>query len=589
MPSGGRPFPAPPPQTRDPPAPMTRPGRILRLLAAASLIASACAPAPDPTPSPATASAGPLGSATPAPSEIPFAPSAWPVAGSACERPGYRGLVGRIEALDARTIRFTLCAPDGAFRTRLADPALAILDTAAVRRLATDPASERSLAGTGPFRIDRWDTGGIILSAIDASASRTPTVVLRWAQDPAARTRELQAASVDGIDAPDAASLDAIATQPELAVTARPGLATAYLAFGTGRAFADVRVRRAIGGSIDRAALVAAAFPAGSVVPTNLAPCTIPGACTGDPWYAFNGPAAAAALAAAGFNLAATYPLHVPDQPEPGLPDPAGVAAAVQAQLQQNVGLQVAIDVMPRDAFDAALAAGTLDGLYLGGVASSLADPAAFLAQLLGPGLTTSPATRAPAAAAAISAALAATTTTDREAAVQQANAAVRSSVPLVPLANPGSVVAFRSDVAGVVASPIGIDPLGAFTPGDRRQLVFMQATEPAGAYCGDQDAADAFRLCALVTEGLYGFPPGGLTAEPRLAETCSPAEDGSVWTCRLRTNLTFQDGARLDAGDVLASFVAQWDASQPLRASRPQGSFTAWDRLFGGSLGTAP
>lgn len=570
---------------------MTRPGRILRLLAAATLIASACAPGPDLTPSPATASPGPSGSAAPAPSEIPFAPSAWPVAGSACGRAGYRGLVGRIEAVDARTVRFTLCAPDGAFRTALADPALAVLDTAAVRQLAMEPGAGRSLAGTGPFRIDRWDAGGVILSATDTAAavSRTPTVVLRWAEDPAARARELQAASVDGIDAPDAASLAAIATQPELAVTVRPGLATAYLAFGTGRAFADIRVRRAIAGSIDRAALVTAAFPAGSVVPTHLAPCVIPGACTGDPWYAFNGPAAAASLVAAGFNLKATYPLHVADAPEPGLPDPAGVAAAIQAQLQQNVGLQVAIDVMPREAFEATLAAGTLDGLYLAGVASSLADPAAFLAPLLGPGLTSSPVVRAPAAAGALATALAATGATAREAAVQQVNDAVRSSVPLVPLANPGSVVAFRSDVTGVVASPIGIDPLGAFTPGDRRQLVFMQATEPTGAYCGDQESADALRLCALVTEGLYGFSPGGLAVEPRLAETCTPSLEATVWTCRLPADTRFQNGARLDAGDVLTSFVAQWDASQPLRASRPQASFTAWDRLFGGSLGITP
>lgn len=570
---------------------MSRPRRIIPVLAAVTLLVSGCAPAPDATVPPPATPAGTSASLSPAPSEIPFRAAAWPPAGSACDLPGYAGLIGRIEAMDARTVRFTLCAPDGAFRTRLADPALAVLDTAALRQLATDPGAERSLAGTGPFRIDRWDAGGVILSATDTSAavSRAPTVVLRWAQDAAVRTRELQSASVDGIDAPDAASLDAIATQPELAVTVRPGLATAYLAFGTGRAFADIRVRRAIAGSIDRQALVTAAFPAGSVVPTHVAPCAIPGACTGDPWYAFNGPSAAAGLAAAGFNLKATYPLHVPDAPEPGLQDPAGVAAAVQAQLQQNVGLQVGIDVMPRAEFDAALAAGTLDGLYLAGIASSVVDPAAFLAQLLGPGLSSSPVIRAPAAASALAAALAATDTPAREAAVRQVNVAVRTSVPLVPLANPGSVVAFRSDVTGVVASPIGIDPLGAFTPGDRRQLVFMQATEPAGAYCGDQESADALRLCALVTQGLYGFSPGGLAVEPRLAETCAPGADATAWTCRLRADTRFQDGARLDAGDVLASFVEQWDASQPLRASRPQASFTAWDRLFGGSLGTTP
>ena len=139
--------------------------------------------------------------------------------------------------------------------------------------------------------------------------------------------------------------------------------------------------------------------------------------------------------------------------------------------------------------------------------------------------------------------------------------------------------------MTGVVTSPLGLDPLGAFTPGDRSQLVFMQATEPDGAYCGDQATRDAYRLCGLVLEGLYGFAPGTMTVEPRLAQDCDPDAQARVWTCRLRQDVTFDDGARLDAGDVLASYVAQWDRSQPLR----QGSdapFTAWNQLFGDTIG---
>jgi ABC-type transport system substrate-binding protein len=149
--------------------------------------------------------------------------------------------------------------------------------------------------------------------------------------------------------------------------------------------------------------------------------------------------------------------------------------------------------------------------------------------------------------------------------------------------------VAFRADVGGVITSPLGIDPLGSFTPGDRPQLVFMQAGEPAGAYCGDQRSADALRLCALVTDPLYGFVAATLEPEPRLAERCTPDAEATVWTCTLRDGLAFHDGSRLDAGDVLASFVAQWDASQPLRAARPDAVFAAWATLFGDSLGTAP
>jgi ABC-type transport system substrate-binding protein len=111
-----------------------------------------------------------------------------------------------------------------------------------------------------------------------------------------------------------------------------------------------------------------------------------------------------------------------------------------------------------------------------------------------------------------------------------------------------------------------------------------MGTAEPAGAYCGDQRAPDALRLCARVSGGLYGFAPGGLTVEPRLAD-CSPNGDTTVWTCRLRTGLAYTDGTPVDAADVLATFVAQWDPTQPLRRARPNGSFATWDALFGAAL----
>ena len=37
-----------------------------------------------------------------------------------------------------------------------AHPALGILDAAAIERLAADPGTARSLAGTGPYQIDAW-------------------------------------------------------------------------------------------------------------------------------------------------------------------------------------------------------------------------------------------------------------------------------------------------------------------------------------------------------------------------------------------------------------------------------------------------
>jgi ABC-type transport system substrate-binding protein len=564
---------------------------LAAVLFAAVLAAAACDAGPVITDPPARGVATPVPSeaATPAASEVPFTPASWPRTGSACGTPGYGGTLGRIEAVNARTVRFTLCKPDGAFLARLAHPALSVLDTASVERLAADRSAATRLAGTGPYRIDAWVPGDNVrlfrVAGEATPAARVSTIVLRWARDPTQRTIGLQSATVDGIDEPGPLDLERIATQPELSVSPRDGMATAYLAFGSGPAFAKSGVRRALAQAFDRDALATDAFPPGSTAPSHVAPCAIAGACGGADWYAFNAPAAAAALAAATFDLTRTYPLHFPEAPVPGLPDPHGIAAAVQAQLDESVGMQVKLDPMPVREYAAGLASGKLDGLYLGGVASTVADPGAFLGPLFATGLHSTPAGRAPAIGRAIADASATADPAERADAFGRANDAIRAGAVIVPLAHPGSTAAFRSDVTGVVTSPLGLDPLGSFSPGDRGQLVFMQATEPQGAYCADQATGDAFRLCGLVLEGLYGFAPGSLAPEPRLAERCDPDADAITWTCRLRSGVTFHDGARLDAGDVLASFVAQWDRSQPMRAGS-DAPFTAWTALFGDTLG---
>jgi ABC-type transport system substrate-binding protein len=569
---------------------MLAPRPIVTLLVILALTVGACDVAPVVTPPPA--SAGPTPEPTvavaPTPSEAPFEAARWPETGSACGTKGYTGRIGQIDAPNARTVRFSLCEPDGAFLARLAHPALAIYDTTTMERLAADRASARSLAGTGPYRIDAWvEEDNVRLARVapdPVPGASVPTVILRWADDATQRTFELLSATVDGIDAPGALDLDRIATAPELSVMPRDGLATAYLGFGTGAPFNQAEVRQAIAAGINRDALATAAFPPGSRAAVQVTPCVVEGGCAGEAWHPFDAPAASAALQATDADLEAVYPLHVPDRAVPGLPDPEGAARAVAAHLEANLGLRVEVDTMPVRDYEEDLAAGRIDGLYLGGVASTVADPGAFLEPLFGSGVKSTPAKRARGAADVLERAAATPEPAAREAAYGQANDAIRDPAVVVPLVHPGSVAVFRSDVTDVRVSPLGLDPLGMVTPGDRRQVVFLAATQPDGAYCGDQGSRDAYRLCGLVTEGLYGFGPGTLALEPRLAEACGPNADATTWTCRLRDDVAFHDGARLDAGDVLATFVAQWDRTQPLRASS-EASFGAWNALFGDAI----
>ncbi len=606
---------------------MTFVRRQLPALLLAALLVAACGDT-RPTPSPsAPPPSGPVG--TPAPTERPFALVAWPASGSACAIKGYRGLLGRIEATGPRTVRFTLCELDGAFPARLAHPSLGILDAAEAERIEHDPAAAHGAQGAGTFRIDAWSGDNVQLARVaggapaatagatagatpaatpgaasssasvasagngspaasGAAAGPVPTIVLRWVADAAARTAALQGADVDGIDAPAAADLDTISTIPELAILPRPGLATAYLGFGTGFQLGKVSVRRAFGQGVDRAALAGDALAPGAVAADYLAPCEVLGGCRGAAWYDFNGPAGSAALDDAAFDRKTAIPLHVPDAAVPGLDDPGALGAAVAAQLADSLGIKVKVDPMPAADLAAAVAAKRIDGLYVASVTSPLADASGYLDPLFGDGATSLTKARAPGVTKALHDAAPVTDPAARAAALGKANDALRSAVPLVPLAHPGAVTAWRADVAGAVVSPVGADPLGAFIPADRSQVVAMGVAAPGASWCGTTTALDALRLCALVTPGLYGFDGASLRPVPALVASCAPGDDARVWTCRLRP-ARFAGGAGLDAGDVVASFRAIGDAGSPLRAALPADAFTAWDGLFGAPVPATP
>ena len=118
----------------------------------------------------------------------------------------------------------------------------------------------------------------------------------------------------------------------------------------------------------------------------------------------------------------------------------------------------------------------------------------------------------------------------------------------------------------------------------DRDNLVFMQNAEPLSLYCGDETDGESLRACAQVSEALYAYEVGGTKAVPALAESCTPNDDATIWTCTLRQGVTFHNGATLDANDVVVSYAVQWDTKHPLHIGR-SGAFEYWPGLWGGFL----
>ena len=109
--------------------------------------------------------------------------------------------------------------------------------------------------------------------------------------------------------------------------------------------------------------------------------------------------------------------------------------------------------------------------------------------------------------------------------------------------------------------------------------FVWTVADEPLGLWCADNGTLETAKVCIQVFEGLYGLKGGNAEAAPLLATKCEPSADGLTWTCALRTGVRFHNGESFDAGDVLDSFVAQWDCASPLHKGALS-TFNYWHLL---------
>src|SRR4051794_13753755 len=581
----------------------SRPRHRAALLTTLVLVAAGCMPGPDDgassRPRPSLAPVSPPPSAEP--SIGAFQAMAWPPDGqAACAQPeppdpehdAYRGELRRIVAVDALTVRFGLCEPDVAFRAKLASPALTIDDTAWLQDHGAGPGRSDDLAssanGTGAYRVTAWRTGqDVELARNDGYRGTAPAaagLVFRWLADPSAQLRELHDSTVDGVATVDPGLVEGAGQDFELQVHPRDGLDIGYLGWNASFApFDDELVRRALATGIDRAGLVRSSYPPGTEVASYFNPCAIPDGCVGKSWYGFDPLAAKDLLTRAGHGEGFTTTLAYPTTPRDYLPDPAAVAHAIAAQLKANLGITATLQPRPFDDLLKDVDAGKVEGLYLLGSRPRYPDASFLLDSHFG---TDGPALFGPTHADIVKALDTASSTVDapdRTAAYKRANDAIRKHAVMVPLVHVGSTVAYRADVTGVTVSPTGVDAFAAFVPGDRSQFAFMQTAEPTGLACPDATTLDTLRVCAQFAEGLYRTIGDNAKPLPALARSCDPNEDLTVWTCRLQPGVSFHDGSRLDANDVVLSFAIQWDADQPLRSA--EGTYQAFTERFGGFL----
>ncbi len=576
------------------------PSPIARIITL-GLIVAACAATVDPVTTIPASGSPPL--VTAVPSSGPFVKTTYPVADDApCgeKEPAdtrygpYRGEFKRIRAKDPVTVVFELCQPDPAFLAKIASPAFSINDDGWLRT-HVDPdergpqAIVKEVNGTGPYRLESWNQGTEVSLLRNDGYWGVPALneraIVRWVDDDAQLIQELRDGSVDGIDAVADTRLKAVVDDVGLTLAVRHPLNTFYLGFtNTFAPFDNEGVRRAIAMGIDRRTIVDSFFPAGAEVASHYAPCTIPFGCAGDPWYEYDPILAKELLVAAGYPDGFETTIQYRAAARPYLPDPLGVASEIQAQLLANLGIRAELVVVPEDTYLDDVDAGRLDGIHLLGQTTNVPDMTDLLEPRFGPGASAEFGSKFDDIAKALAAGRATVDARKRSSAYAKANDAIRTHVPMIPVARTSVAAAFRVDVDGPGASPLHLERFASMTPGDRRQFVWSTATEPAGLYCADETDDVAYLVCAQLLDTLYVYAPTGTEPAPSLAKTCDPNPELTIWTCSLRPDILFHDGAVLDANDVVISFAVQWDRSHPLHHGR-DGGFERFGEWFGGFL----
>jgi peptide/nickel transport system substrate-binding protein len=123
-----------------------------------------------------------------------------------------------------------------------------------------------------------------------------------------------------------------------------------------------------------------------------------------------------------------------------------------------------------------------------------------------------------------------------------------------------GTVVGMSIPLLSFLASACGGDDEGAPTGTEQRADVQPGGVLRTGiiAPAGELDpitVADEGGLAVLGQSGEYlTWSDEELELQPRLAESWTPNEDGSVWTFKIRQGVTFHDGRALTAADVEAT-----------------------------------
>ncbi|MDQ5826025.1 MAG: ABC transporter substrate-binding protein [Chloroflexota bacterium] len=501
----------------------------------------------------------------------------------------YGGIMKSIEAVDDTTVKFTLCASDPAFPSKIAFSSLGIQSAAHLEETGGAPLDNP--LGSGPYMVSEWVRGDHLTLvpnphyAGDAPAFKT--LIFRWNESATARLSSLRAAEADGIDNPDPNDFETIAGDTNLKLFPRVALNVFYVGMNNTKPPLDnEKVRQAIAMALNRQAIVDKFYPPGSAVAQYFTPCAIPGGCEGEAWYEYNLEQAKTMLTEAGFPNGFPIRLAYRNVVRGYLPSPDKVAEEIQAQLAP-LGITATIDQQESATFLDNASAGNLE-MFLLGWGADYPDATNFLDSHFGTGANNSFGNKWPDITSKLAEAASLSDQDERNALYAEANTAIKQHVPMIPIAHGGSATVYRADVAGAHSSPLGNESFAVMSqPGDDT-FVWIQNGEPPSLYCADETDGEALRACEQIFQPLLGYKVGSTEVELGVASAYESNDDLTEWTVTLNPDAKFSDGTQVTAQDVVATYAVQWDAAHPLHKGR-SGTFDYWTYLFTAFLNPPP
>lgn len=483
--------------------------------------------------------------------------------------------------MDQHTVTFELCSPDRTFPDKIGTPAFSIQDDAVLAQTQGDPVKISRIAnGTGPFQIVEWVPDRLRLEKRQdywGVPVRLRSITFTWNEGREFRRSNLSVRSVDGISAVDPDDINSIRLDSYLKVVEAPIISTVFLGMNnTIPPFDRLPVRQALAYAFDHQKIADTLFGPSAQAAEQLIPLAFDSGHTNSlRWHDFNFKQATDNLRLNDFDFNQPLILTYDATPSSLIPNPNELALELELELKK-IGVKVELNPLKTEDFQKALEEGQL-GFYFTTFKPDYPDASSFFETLFyrdNPWIGKTD----PAVVKEIDITRSSNDPQSIQTSFDNINLWIKKQVPLIPLVHTNEVYGFRAMVGSVIVGPFGENIPQMTTT--NQGMNFMQSTKPGVIWPVDRGNDDSLRINRLVFDALTSFDQAELSIRPGLAETWSSNADFTEWTFLLRYDVTFVNGSVLDANDVVATFAAQADATNPNH--RSELNYDYYHRFFG-------